>query len=292
MSDNPKLDVEDYMVTLQELTPLERAQLMKGDWNIRPEARMFKRDWFQPLSKHEIPGNCAWVRFWDMAATLGDPQKEGVRGGPDFTVGVLMGRHYDGRLIIADVRRWRHEPGTNDMMCRATALHDTMRVAQVMEQEGGSSGKTAIHHHRNGAFLGQNFRGFPSTGSKVIRAGPMASQANAGSVYYVTDGNWDTETFFEELEAFPDPTVHDDQVDAMSGAFSMLAKQAIGRVNLGEHMNDEFLRENQWRPDVSLTLNPNDLAAGIRGVLGGGAEDARRGEIEMNRAIRGIWDVG
>ena len=58
------------------------------------------------------------------------------------------------------------------------------------------------------------------TGDKVTRASPASAQASAGNIRVVR-GAWN-EAFFSELENFPSPKSHDDQVDALSGAFNTL----------------------------------------------------------------------
>jgi hypothetical protein len=187
LPDNPHLDRAEYEQSLQELDPVTRAQLLRGDWNIRPDGRMFKRTWFTPMSRDQLPGNCTWVRFWDGAATEPTPGHD-----PDYFVGALVGRSPDGRTFISDIRRWREEPGFSDLRCQATVLHDTGRVIQAMEQDPGAAGKIAIRHFRNGPFAGSNFRAVPSTGkstgrtttiqagkntptSKILAAGPLAT---------------------------------------------------------------------------------------------------------------------
>lgn len=290
IDDNPKLDKADYQQSLMELDPVTRAQLMRGDWNIRPDGRMFKPRWFKPISIHDVPPDCTWIRFWDMASTEDAPDKDAKRGGPDFTAGALVGRHHDGRYFIADIRHWRHAPAMNDRLLAATAAYDTPRVAQVMEQEPGSSGKVAIHHYRNTAFVGMNFRGVPSSGSKVIRASPVASQADAGNVYVVMDGTWDVEKFLDEAELFPDPNVHDDQIDALSGAFSALAKAYLGNLQLGESLNSGFMRSNPWRPDVGLVLNPSLLANGTD-PLWSRITQARVTDNELKNRVAAAWNV-
>ena len=134
LADNPYLDRVDYEQSLQELDPVTRAQLLEGDWSITPKGRMFNREWFTPIAREQIPGNCRWIRAWDMAATEPTPGND-----PDYTVGVLMGRSPDGRFFISDVRRWREAPAMNDLRCQATVLYDTHRVQQVVEQDPGRS---------------------------------------------------------------------------------------------------------------------------------------------------------
>ena len=262
IDDNPMLDKDDYVQSLNELDPVTRAQLLRGDWNIRPDGRMFKRDWFKPIRRSDLPGNCRWVRWWDMASTQPSRDKE-----PDFTVGAKVGRSPSGAYYIADIRRWRKEPAENETLIRHYANEDTRRVLQAMEQEPGASGKIVVHHYRTNVFDGTSFRAVPAAGrssngvattvlqsartpqAKIIAAAPVASQADAGNAYIVVDGSWDHEAFLAEIEIFPD-TIHDDQVDAVSGAFSLLAKMHMTTLDFGQG-NTEFETQNQWRPDAN-----------------------------------------
>ena len=59
------------------------------------------------------------------------------------------------------------------------------------------------------------------SGDKITRAEPFAAQVQNGSVL-VLEGAWN-ETFFDELESFPD-ALHDDQVDAASDAFTAVSQ--------------------------------------------------------------------
>jgi predicted phage terminase large subunit-like protein len=67
---------------------------------------------------------------------------------------------------------------------------------------------------------GYNVTTFIQTGDKIVRAEPVAAQWQSGNVD-VLRGPWN-ETFFAELESFPDKKRHDDQVDALSGAFNAI----------------------------------------------------------------------
>jgi len=46
LADNPSLNREEYAKGLMELGPVERAQILAGDWTVRESGRMFKREWF------------------------------------------------------------------------------------------------------------------------------------------------------------------------------------------------------------------------------------------------------
>lgn len=216
LDDNPYLDRVAYERSLAQLDPITRAQLRWGDWGARPPGEMFQREWFAERIVDERPADATWVRRWDLAAT----EKRRPGDDPDHTAGVLMGRTRDKDIYIADVVRKQGTPGDVEKLVRTTAEMDGRDVHVRMEQEPGSSGKTVIASYAK-TLMGFDFRGIPSTGSKAARATPLASFAQAGHVYLVR-GTWMSD-FLSELEAFPQDAVHDDQVDAASGAFADLA---------------------------------------------------------------------
>lgn len=64
------------------------------------------------------------------------------------------------------------------------------------------------------------------TGAKEVRAQPFASQCGIQNVVLLA-GEWN-DAYLSELCVFPNGA-HDDQVDASSGAFSRLARYAVGK---------------------------------------------------------------
>lgn len=46
IEDNPTLDPVTYIASLAELPIVERMQLLRGDWNVREDGRVFARRWF------------------------------------------------------------------------------------------------------------------------------------------------------------------------------------------------------------------------------------------------------
>lgn len=216
LDDNPYLDQASYLLSLDQLDPITRARLRWGDWGARPPGEMFQRGWFAERVLDERPSEATWIRRWDLAAT----ERRRVGDDPDFTAGVLMGRTPDRDVTVADVVRRQGTPGDVERLVKATAEADGRAVHIRMEQEPGSAGKTVIDHYAK-VLMGYDFRGVPSTGSKAARAAPLASYAQAGHVYLVR-GAWLSD-FLSELEAFPQDAVHDDQVDAASGAFADLS---------------------------------------------------------------------
>jgi predicted phage terminase large subunit-like protein len=178
------------------------------------EGAIFKRQWFEiiPQSPARLDSCC---RFWDMAATQGD------KGDPDYTAGVKIGLR-DGVYYVLHVHRGRNSPAQNDAIIKQTATLDGMSCRQRMEEEGGSSGKTATSHYARFVLQGFDFRGIRATGSKALRANPFAAAAESGNVKIVA-GSWNSQ-YLDELEMFQGLDERNDLTDASSGAFNDLAR--------------------------------------------------------------------
>ena len=149
-------------------------------------------------------------RYWDKAATHGDG---------DWTVGVLMSM-LDGQYCIEDVVRIQGSPKEVQDTIRRTAEKDGYDVRIRMEQEGGSSGVEVIDTYARHILLGYDFRGDKPTGSKEVRAGPMIAALENGNLW-LAEASWNRE-LIDEFVQFP-LGAHDDQVDAVSGAFRELS---------------------------------------------------------------------
>lgn len=210
LHDNPYLNYDEYVRALSELDAVTREQLLNGDWKVRPVGGIFKP--FSFSIADERPSTMRLCRYWDMAATS---------NGGDWTVGALVGRDLTtGYTYILDIVRLQGSPAQVETAIATTAARDGKRVPIRMEQEPGSSGVSVVDYYSRRILYGYDFRGVKSTGSKVQRAMPIAAQAERGNVR-VLRGDWNSR-FFDEVYAFPEG-VHDDQVDAISGAFSALA---------------------------------------------------------------------
>jgi predicted phage terminase large subunit-like protein len=216
LEDNQILMQKDpsYRANLEALPLVEKERLLGGNWKIKPAAGLyFKRGWFADKFVDEAPKCSRYVRFWDCAATDAKNAND-----PDYTVGVLMGE-LNGQYYVIDVQRFRKSPGAADEHMKQTAYSDGRDVMIREEEEPGSSGKRVIATHATSIFKGFNFLGIKSTGPKVTRAGPVSAACQNGNVYIVK-APWNNE-FLSELEGFPERK-HDDQVDALSGAFNAL----------------------------------------------------------------------
>lgn len=223
LEDNPHVDPASYIEGLAELSVVDRARILHGDWDIVEEGLMFQRRWFDIVEGHEVPPKLRLLRFWDLAATEVKKGKEG-NSDPDWTAGALVGAAPNGEWYILDVRRRRQTPAKIEAWIDATwiedvELHDATAVR--VEQEGGSQGKYAMESWARTFMVGRDFDYRHPKGSKAERAKPVSVAAERGRVHLVR-GPW-IEDFLDEAEAFPGQA-HDDQIDAVSGAVAELTR--------------------------------------------------------------------
>ena len=221
LADNQILTLKDpgYLANLKALSWVDRRRLLDGDWDIVESGNMFRREWFEVLKV--APAGMRFCRYWDLAATRNQPGRD-----PDFTVGALLGRTRDNLFVVVDVQRVRTTPSGVERLIAQTAEIDRSSFGHVMirmEQEPGSSGVNVIDRYLRFVLLGFDFCGIRSSGQKSDRARPLSAQSEAGNVKLLI-GPWNND-FLNELCAFPTPNVHDDQVDAASGALQNLTAE-------------------------------------------------------------------
>lgn len=201
-----------YMANLMSQSLVERERLLNGNWKIRPTAgRVFRREWFAIVDN--VPHDADRIRYWDLAATEVKPGED-----PDYTVGLKLACK-DGRYWIEHIVRRRATPGEIEKLISHTAQVDGKDVPIRMEQEPGSSGVGIIDHYARNVLDGYDFSGHKTTGNKTKRANAVSAAAEMGNVSVVRNNY--IEALLTELENFPDGR-HDDQVDALSGAHTVL----------------------------------------------------------------------
>lgn len=160
------------------------------------------------------------IRAYDLASTEAQSGAD-----PDYTAGVLMGKHRDGTFWVLDVIRERLGPAGVRALIKQTAHLDGVGVAIRLEREGGASGKIATD-----AIVREDLAGFAATSvkptaGKAERAEPWAAQVEAGNVVVVKGRH--TAAFLDEHRAFP-AGAHDDMVDGASLSFSALCTAPVG----------------------------------------------------------------
>jgi predicted phage terminase large subunit-like protein len=227
----------------QRLLEIQAAAEREGrsrDWYAQyqgrprpPEGAMFKPGNMPVIGPAMLPAIIEKVRAWDLAAS--------AKG--DWTVGLLLGRAdtpaLDHSFIVLDVVRFRGPPEEVRRMVKIVAQADGYGVKVWLPRDPAQAGADQADSYI------RMLSGFPvqaerMSGDKATRADAAASQANIGRISLLR-APWNA-AFIEELASFP-RGVHDDQVDALSLAFSKLEARPPMRIN------PEALRE--------LGINPS-----------------------------------
>ena len=230
LSDNPHLDAEAYKEALQELDPIEREQLLNGNWEIKANGDLLDRHWFQIVPYHEVPAAASHVRYWDLAGTDPSKRRGKDKRSPDWSVGLKLAS-YQGMYWIEDIVRVQKKPHELEQLIQETASIDGYSCPIRMEQEPGSSGIITIDHYARNVLPGYDFQGVLSTGSKVERARAASAAAQAGRVF-ISDRCRNMLAFFDEADLFP-YGAHDDTIDGFSGAFNFFRSPALVRAPTG-----------------------------------------------------------
>ncbi len=136
-----------------------------------------------------------------------------------YTAGVKIRKCSRG-VFVEDVEHFRGTPDKVRQRIKNVASQDGPDVVQVLQKDPGQAGVSEAQALVS--FLeGVNVRVDPvPKQNKVSRAYAVSSQCEAGNVKLVK-GAWNKK-FLDELEAFPNPSVHDDQVDGLSGGYNYL----------------------------------------------------------------------
>lgn len=205
---------------------------------VHRDGKMFKWQWWQAVEA--VPVVTSLVRYWDLAGT--EPKKKGHD--PDYTASTLAGRMTDTRTAILDVTDFRESIGQRDLKIEAIAKADRVkygpRVRWWFEQEAGIGGEdrmTALV--RRIQAIGLTVHVEPATGSKMLRAEPLAAAAEAGNVVLGPDHPdraW-RDRFRGHMADFSKTCPHDDIADSASGAFNKLSEPAstfgVGSFSVG-----------------------------------------------------------
>lgn len=157
------------------------------------------------------PSNLEIVRFYDLAATANKHS--------DYTAGVKLGIDNQENIYILHVYRAQKVPTHVHEDIWQNAILDGREVPIRLEAE--KQGIVQLDY----ILTDRRFRGYildakAPLGDKYTRATPIAGRVNAGKVFMVR-GEWNR-AFLDELSVF-NMGEHDDQVDALSGAYELLS---------------------------------------------------------------------
>ena len=149
-------------------------------------------------------------RAWDLAAS--EPKEHSE---PDYATGILLAYDTQPKLyIILDVQRKQLAPADTEQFVKQTAIDDGHGVVIWLEQEPGSAGKNVVSMFSRYTLEGYIVKSIRVSGPKFVRAQPILAAIGLGNVRMLR-APWNN-TLRAEIDAFPDPRAHDDQIDALS----------------------------------------------------------------------------
>lgn len=216
-----RYDREALLKREKKLGPYSFAALFQQ----RPtplEGALFKREWFKDkvIDAEQVPAKLRWARGYDLAVS----QKTSA----DYTASFRCAYDKLGNLYIADGHRRRME------------FPEQQRYV-IQRMKGDANTEHGIEKALHGEALVQSlrreqsirhipFRAIKVDTDKFTRALAWANLAAEGKVFLVR-GPWNAD-FLDEICRFTGKNdAHDDQVDAVSLAVSMLAKRR-GKLHL------------------------------------------------------------
>lgn len=170
-----------------------------------PGGRLFDTEQIEVIDY--VPECREIVRFYDLAVT--------AKKHSDYTAGARLGITASEDLIIMDMYRVQKvlPDVEKDIVRNAGEDGRTTRIRLEAEKAGIVQ---LDYLMRNPAMHGYTIDAKPPVGDKFTRAQPFASRVNAGKVKMLR-GAWNR-PLLDELAVFP-AGEHDDQVDALSGAY-------------------------------------------------------------------------
>lgn len=257
--DNPPMMINnpEYLAKLESLNGVERARLLLGNWDARPEgANYFKRSFLQEVSC--LPLNCTKVRAYDKAGT----ERSNGNKAPDFTASMGVARDDDGFYYLfgdycdefVDTGEWStgtsgrfcKKAGERDLIIKKQAISDGDDVIVVFPVDPGQAGLSEFTtSSRDLISSGYIVEKDPTPGNraKLTRFTPFALLAQNGFVKIVKSSfSLDTyNALMKELESFngerSTATRKDDWCDATASGINFLEKTEVVRAVVIPRMN-------------------------------------------------------
>lgn len=262
--DNPPMlkNNPEYLAFLEGLGPVDKAQLLHGNWNVKAEgANYFKRENLVRVDR--LPDSITWARGWDKASQAPTTQEKH----PDYTACTKMGKSSDGLYyIVGDFiddnsddltdtyGRFRKRVGERDRVIIKQAEHDGEDCTVVLPIDPGAAGKVEYQESAK-RILSEGFRcqpdPAPSNKNKLARFAPFADAVEAGLVRIVEStfpNKQSLNKWYDELEKFDGERStrikKDDWVDSTATVFNFLTMaRSIKIVRRNQKRQDTFAKD-------------------------------------------------
>lgn len=268
--DNPPMlkSNPEYLSFLEGLDPVNKAQLLHGNWNVKAEGNnYFKRE--NLVEVNELPRDIIWARGWDLASQEVTAQNKD----PDFSCGVKLGKSRDGFYylvgdyckgnyddLLEEHGRFRKRPGERDRIIAEQGFYDGNDCVIVLPVDPGAAGKVAYQELAK-RLMEQGLRvrqdPAPTNKDKLTKFTPFADAVEAGLVR-VLKSSFDTKSYnslCSELERFDGErsgrsvTAKDDRADGVASAYNYLSQTR----------NIKIVRRNQMREPTSAAERLSNL---------------------------------
>jgi predicted phage terminase large subunit-like protein len=205
--DNPYLDPAEIEAAKRELPALVFRQEYGAEF-VQLAGALFRREYFDVVD--HAPFLDRQARFWDLASS--------TKTQADYTCGALVGIAGEDVYILDVVRgRWEWPKAIVEIGKTARMDRD---IWQYIESGGTQKGMVDMLLAEP-TLSNVPFTGVTPDKDKITRANPWLARAEQRHVHLVY-GAWNKD-FLDEVCGFPE-SEHDDQVDAVSGAVSALAR--------------------------------------------------------------------
>ena len=213
--DNPFLPPGFINSVRGQYTEHFAKQELEGEF-VDPPGAVFLREWFQVVE--EAPEDLQWARYWDLAAS--------TKTTADYTASAAVGMDKTGQVYVKDVIRGRWEWPDQERILIQTMLNEPGTIQGVEKALHGIAALQTLLRRRDLARI--TIRGINVDKDKLTRSLPLAARAEQGKVRLVR-GSW-VPDFLNEIASFTGQgETHDDQVDAATGAFAMVAEKPKSR---------------------------------------------------------------
>lgn len=211
---------------------------------------MFEEAWFDRTCElGEVPRGGTTVRSWDFAGSKGKTSP--------YTASTKL-RLVNGTLYVIDVTRDRVEAAGLEQHVVDACAGDEIGTIIDVPQDPGQAGKVQVASLAR-RLHGRTFLFSPESGSKEVRARPVASQCKAKNVVLVR-GTWN-KPFVHEAKSFP-RGMYADQIDAFSRGYARLVNGFEESAPAGGYLfaGTKVIATSDPKPDESVmspTFSPD-----------------------------------